>query len=207
MGERSVTLLIMATLLEAKPFVSGLGLEPLCKKPFRVFRNDDQALVISGIGKAHAAAATSYGCLTFSPKATINTGAAGALDTTRSVGGIYQIKRITEHDRPNILTGKPVFDKPDIINSIATATLTTGDRPVLDPADRKRLAALAELVDMEAAAIVQTCRTMSIPCFVFKFISDGPGHANGMHIVNNIRKFRSALFDFYVTKVLPELGM
>jgi len=207
MGERSVTLLIMATLLEAKPFVSGLGLSLFCEKPFQVFKNDRQVLVISGIGKTHAAAAVCYGCLTFSPQTVVNAGAAGALDKAHPVGAIYQVKRIVEHDRPDLFSGKPVSHEPDMITAIPTATLTTGDCPVLDPAERSRLGELAELVDMEAAAVVQTCRTMSVPCIVLKFVSDNPDHTNGMDIVNNIRQFRSALFDFYAQKALPELGM
>jgi Nucleoside phosphorylase len=59
-------------------------------------------MVISGIGKAHAAAAACYGCLTFVPKTVVNAGAAGALDSSHPAGGIYQISKIIEHDRPDI---------------------------------------------------------------------------------------------------------
>ncbi len=206
MGERPVTLLIMATLLEAKPFVSGLGLTSFCEKPFPVFINGSNILVISGIGKAHAAAATAYGCLTFAPTAVINAGAAGALDGTHPAGSIYQVGRIIEHDRPDIFSGQPVGHEPDRLPEIQTTVLATGDRPVIEPDDRTCLAALAGLVDMEAAAVVQTCRTMNVPCYVFKFVSDDPGHTAGIDIINNIRKFRTAFFDFYKTEVLPGLG-
>ena len=206
MGGRSVTLMIMATMLEAKPFVKGLSLKPYVKKPFPVFTTDNLVLVISGIGKAHAAAATAYGLLTFSPSAVINTGAAGALDGDHPAGSIYQISKIIEHDRPNILTGKPVRHKPDRIDGIDTAVLATGDRPVIDAKGRSRLSALAQLVDMEAAAVVQTCRTMSAPCHVFKFVSDDPGHFSGADIIFNIRKFRTNMFDFCRTAVLTRLG-
>lgn len=205
MGEHSLTLLIMATLLEAKPFVAGLEMKPFAEKPFPVFKNNSRVLILSGIGKAHAAAAACYGCLTFAPKAVVNAGAAGALDMAHPAGAIYQISRIVEHDRLDIFTGRPVCHEPDRINGINSATLATGDRPVIDPADRAGLSALAELVDMEAAAVVQTCRTMAVPCHVFKFVSDDPGHTAGLDIINNIRLFRTTLFDFCEASVLPQL--
>ncbi len=205
MGERSVKLLVMATMLEAKPFVSGLGLEQLCEKPFLVFKNAHQVLIISGIGKTHAAGAACYGFLGFSPKTVINIGAAGALDTKHPAGAIYQADKIIEHDRPDIFSGKPVFHSPDQMDGIDTAVLATGDRPVIAPEDRKRLSALAELVDMEAASVVQTCRTLNVPCHVFKIISDDPGHTAGTDIVYNIKIFRQKLFDFYNASILPKL--
>lgn len=200
-----VTLIIMASLLEAKPFINGLSLEKVSEKPFPVFRKNNRVLIVTGIGKACAAAATCYGSLTFAPQTVVNAGAAGSLDGSHPAGGIYQINKIIEHDRPDILTGRPVRHNPDQMDGLAVATLASGDRPVIDPADRKQLAELAELVDMEAAAVVQTCRTMAVPCYVFKFVSDGPGHANGLDIINNIREFRTTFFDFCVINVLSRL--
>ena len=40
----------MATLLEGQPFIDGLKMEPLAKKPFSVFSNADTNLIITGIG-------------------------------------------------------------------------------------------------------------------------------------------------------------
>lgn len=177
----------MATLLEARPFIPGLRLEQVSEKPFRVFKNRDQILVISGIGKTNAAAA-------------------GALDTAHPIGAIYQINKIIEHDRPDIFSGKPVSHKPDPVDGINSAILTTSDRPVIAPAEREELSAIAQLADMEAAAIVQTCRTMGTFCHVLKFVSDGPEHIARLEIVNNIKAFRLPFFDFCLSTVLPRLG-
>ena len=206
MGERSVTLIVMATMLEAKPFLAGLGLEQIGEKPFPVFKQDRQVLIISGIGKAYAAAATGYAQTVFTPRTVINAGAAGALDTEHPAGSIYQISRVIEHDRPDIFSGQPVEHEPDQMDGIGTAILATGDRPVIDPAHRSSLSALAELVDMEAAAVVQTCRVLAVPCYVFKFVSDAPGHTAGTDIVQNIRRFRASLFNFCASVVLPGLA-
>lgn len=206
MGEHPITLLIMATMLEAKPFVAGMGLNPVCDNPFPVLITDRLTLLISGIGKAHAAAAACYGCLRFTPDNVVNAGAAGALDANHPAGGIYQVDRILEHDRPDIFTGQPVSHEPDQIDGIDTALLVTGDRPVIEPEDRKQLSALAGLVDMEAAAVVQVCRIMNTPCYVFKFVSDDPGHTQGEDIVQNIRRFRTDLYTFCAASVLPRLN-
>ena len=57
----------MATMLEAKPFVTNIPLDSVSKHPFPVFRNEHMILIISGIGKANAAMAAFYCCNRFSP--------------------------------------------------------------------------------------------------------------------------------------------
>ncbi|MDY6905527.1 MAG: hypothetical protein SWH61_12680 [Thermodesulfobacteriota bacterium] len=200
MGEYPVKLLIMATMLEAKPFVKGLSLDETKGHPFPVFQGGGTVLVTSGIGKSRAAIATTYGCLVFEPQSVWNGGAAGALTEGHEAGGIYQIRKIVEHDRPNLLTRKPVSCKPDWLkkaDKADAAVLATGDCPVIQAADRRRLAKTADLVDMEAAAVVQACHTFDLPCHVFKFISDTPGHTNNAAIIANIRRFRNPFFAFF----------
>jgi len=204
-GQRSLTLLIMATMLEARPFIPDLDLRESTQTPFPIFRNDRRILMISGIGKAHAAAATAYGCAVFNPGQVINAGAAGALDMDHPLGEIYQIRKVIEHDRPHLLTNRPVSHKPAQMNGINGAVLASGDRPVIDPGDRLQLSGLADLVDMEAAAVAQTCLTMGVPCYVFKLVSDALHHSNGIDIIKNIRSFRSRLSDFCLAAVLPIL--
>ncbi|MCP4673293.1 MAG: 5'-methylthioadenosine/S-adenosylhomocysteine nucleosidase, partial [Desulfobacula sp.] len=62
MEKNSLTAVIMATMIEAKPFVSGLGLDQIHKKPFLVFKNEKFILLICGIGKANAAMGTAFCC-------------------------------------------------------------------------------------------------------------------------------------------------
>lgn len=209
MGRDSVTVFIMATKLEAKPFIRGLDLRQTGKHPLPVFANDHQVLIISGIGKAAAAMAAAYACQSFAPDLICNAGAAGALSRGHPAGEFYHIRKIIEHDRPDIFTGAPVSHKPDRLaglDDLPQAVLATGDRPVVDPARRRELAQLADLVDMEAAAVVQTGRVWKIPCHVFKFVSDDPGHTSGIQIVANIRVFREPFFRFMRTAVLPGLA-
>ena len=209
MGRNPVTVILMATKLEAKPFIRGLDLRPADPHPFPVFASDRQVLVISGIGKAAAAMATAYACQSFAPGVIVNAGAAGALGPGHPAGEFYRIDKIIEHDRPHILTGAPMTHRParmKKIGAVPTAVLATGDRPVIDPDQRQNLARLADLVDMEAAAVIQAARTWQVPGHVFKFVSDDPGHTAGIQIVANIRVFREPFFRFIQTAVLPQLG-
>ena len=74
-----MTGLIMATRIEADPFIQGLKLEKMENSFFHVYSNDDVTLIISGIGKTNAAMATTYMISTFSPNRILNPGACGSL--------------------------------------------------------------------------------------------------------------------------------
>ncbi|MFH2046630.1 MAG: hypothetical protein ABIK92_15960, partial [Pseudomonadota bacterium] len=64
---------------------------------------------------------------------------------------------------------------------------------------------LADLVDMESASVIQTCKKFGILCYLFKFVSDTPEHTNDTDIVDNIKKYRDDFFDFFQKSVMPLL--
>ena len=198
-------LLVMATILEAKPFINGLNLQPSEKIPFQVHTGENTALVVSGIGKVNAALATMDGCRRFRPSCVVNIGAAGAVDEAHALGEIYHINHIVEMDRPNLSTGEPLEQIPDILKGFDTATLATSDTPTIHPGDRKKARAYAQLVDMEGAAAMQACRLLDFPCYLFKGISDTPDHTSGDDIIRNIREYRAIWFDFMKQEVFPDL--
>ncbi len=195
----------MATLVEAKPFVSGLSLTQSEKKPFPVFTNNHIVLIISGIGKANAAMATAYGCSRFKPACICNLGAAGATNRSFKLGEAVQIDKIVEFDRPELRTQNPQIHLPDTLEGFQTAVLSTSDKVVVDSDERKKVAKLAGLVDMEGASVVQTCRRFETRCHVFKFVSDTPGHTHDMDIINHIRSLREPFYEFINQSVLPLL--
>lgn len=197
----------MATLLEAKPFIKNLKLKKTGREPFEQFSRDDFQLIISGIGKTNAAAATTFCCREFKPACVVNMGAAGATDHSYPVGAIFHIDRIIEYDRPRFFSGKPFVHKPDRLKGFSIASLASGDRPVIEPEDRKVISAQASLVDMEAAAVVQACKIFQTTCYVFKFVSDTPGHTRVIDILKNIRKYREPLFDFFMESIIPLLQL
>ena len=69
--------IILATMLEAEPFIKAFKLEETAGRPFPTYGGNDIILVISGIGKANGAMGTAYTCMKYSPGFILNLGAAG----------------------------------------------------------------------------------------------------------------------------------
>jgi len=197
----------MATMLEAKPFVLGMSLKQTRKTPFRLFQNENTLLIISGIGKANAAMASVYCCLEFKPVCICNLGAAGVTHSGYDLGEIFHIRKVIEHDRPDLNSKKAyIIHEPSLLKGFKTANLATGDRAVLDPKERKAISSKADLLDMEGASVVQACRKFETSCFLFKFVSDTPDHTRDQDIVDNIRLYRERFYAFFIDAVMPVLS-
>ena len=197
--------LVMATLLEAAPFIEDLSLPEREAEPFRLYEGDRIALIVSGIGKANAALACACLIQTRRPVLVCNLGAAGATDGRCALGECYHISRVVEPDRPHLRSGLPHEHLPDVLDGLPLAVLATQDRPLREPAERESAAVHAPLADMEGAAVVQACRRFGLKCFLFKFVSDTPGRRTNAEIVRNIELYRDAHFRFFNDLVLPRL--
>ncbi len=195
--------IVMATMMEAKPFVHGMGLVNIEQKPFSLFRSGNIFLIISDIGKANAAMAAAYCCHKLEPNCIFNLGSAGATDASVSLGEVFHIIKIIENDRLDLISGTPCVHEPDVLKGFKTAMLSTTDKAILNPEERKDRAKIAGLVDMEGAAIVQAAKLFETRCYIFKFVSDTPKHTQGEEIIKNIRLFRSSFFEFFRDSVLP----
>lgn len=198
--------IVMATLSEAKPFIIELSLVEDTAHPFRVFTNKGVLLLICGIGKANSAMGTAYCCNQFSPSIIVNLGAAGSTVNSHSLGEIYHISEIYEFDRPVFTTGRPHYTKTDVLEGFKLATLATQDRAIITVEDRREVSTLATLVDMEGAAVAQTCAKMGVRCLLFKFISDTPDHPEGDDIYANIKKYRMGFFHYFQKHILPAVS-
>jgi len=197
--------MVMATLMEAKPFVTDIPLEKTEEYPFPVFSNEKIILIISGIGKANAAMATFFLCQAYSPKIILNMGAAGAAKDGFSPGDIFHIKHIVEYDRPDFKTGHPHRYKPFVLDGFRLADIATQDKPVIHPEHRKNVSELAGLVDMEAASVAHACGKFDIPSTFFKYVTDTPDHHEEENIIKYIKMFRKPFSRFVITSVLPKL--
>lgn len=207
MEKDTVMAIVMATMLEAKPFVLGMSLKQSRKKPFAVFQSNNVFLIISGVGKANAAMATGYLCYKCHPAWVCNLGAAGAADFSHPLGEILHINEIIEYDRHELTTRKPCIHHPNILDGFQTAKLSTSDMAVINPDERKKISMNADLIDMEGASVVQACRKFNTKCFIFKFVSDTPDHVGDGDIVENIRRHRSFFYEFFMRFVMPVLQM
>jgi adenosylhomocysteine nucleosidase len=197
--------IIMATRLEAAPFVEALGLAEVKRGRMALFEGEGVFLMLSGIGKTNAAIATAYCCTVFRPRWVLNLGAAGAAKISFPMGGIFHIAHVIEYDRP-LFSGKgPRHHRPYVLSGYQEATLATQDRPVITRDHREEVARFADLVDMEGAAVVQAAHRFDTPCVLFKFVSDTPDHPDEADIIERIGHYSVAFCRFVTDSVIPAL--
>ncbi len=203
MSEDSVIGIVVATLLEADPFIKRLLLEKYEDDPFAVYGNDRVRLILSGIGKANAAMACTCLIMTSHPRLILNVGAAGAADSGYLLGECCHISKVIEPDRPDIGSGKFHVHLPQTFEGFQMAVLATQDRPVTDDLERREVSLHAQLVDMEGASVIQTCARFQTRCYLFKFVSDAPDDTERLDIQKNILQCRKGFCDFFCDSVWP----
>jgi len=206
MSEDRLIGIVMATQIEAEPFLTSLNLEKDEHGQFPLYRNGDIVLVISGVGKANAAMGTTYLCLTYPLYRILNLGASGATDDRCPLGSIHQIEKVTEYDRPDFRSNGPVVHLPDTLPGFRNATIATQDKAVVDAKEREEVSLHAALVDMEGASVVQAANQFGIPALLFKFVSDTPDHQTHRLIVEYIETYRGPFCDYIVNTVIPAVG-
>ncbi|MBP5981384.1 MAG: 5'-methylthioadenosine/S-adenosylhomocysteine nucleosidase [Halomonas sp.] len=158
-------------------------------------------VLLSGIGKVNAAVGTAILLERYQPDAIINTGSAGGFASDLDIGDVIISDEVRHHDVDAVVFGYEIGQVPgmpaayladiklrDIAReAIATVgevnvregLIATGDAFMADPA---RVAATRAqfpsmlAVEMEAAAIAQTCYLYQCPFVVIRALSDIPGN-------------------------------
>lgn len=195
--------IVMATMLEASPFIKGLALEKTAVKPFPVYSSDSFELIISGIGKVYSALAASILIREYGSHRLINTGAAGGLRTGFKTGDILHISQVADYDRPKLINKEIRLMKPDIFPGFKNASLATLDRPVITPEDRETVGQYADIIDMEGAGFLQSCRAFGAEAYLWKMVSDTAEHDKDADIIANIKKLIDDLFNYMMDHVFP----
>jgi nucleoside phosphorylase len=195
--------LVMATMLEAEPFIKGLSLMKTAVKPFPVYSGDHVELIISGIGKVYSALAASILIREYGSLSLINAGAAGSLRFGFKTSDILHIHEVIDYDRPKLINKKMRVMKPDIMPGYKNASLATLDRPVITAEDRKNVGQYADLIDMEGAGFLQSCRTFGADAYLWKMVSDTAEHEKDEDIISNIKIMIDTLFSFMMENVFP----
>ena len=72
--------------------------------------------------------------------------------------------------------------------------------PTISPEERATAGKFADLVDMEAAAVVQACGAFETKVYVFKIVTDTVENSS-IEIIKNILAKRNSLFLFFIEKV------
>lgn len=157
-------------------------------------------LVQSGIGKVAATVATTLLIDNFNPDCVINTGSAGGFDAELNVGDVVISDEVRHHDVDVTAFGYELGQVPQMpagfsahaalieaskasitsLNNIQTKVglICTGDSFMCDPAriEKARQDFPSMLaVEMEGAAIAQTCHVLDTPFVVIRSLSDIAG--------------------------------
>ncbi|QEY25561.1 5'-methylthioadenosine/adenosylhomocysteine nucleosidase [Neisseria zalophi] len=155
-------------------------------------------LALSGIGKANAAAVTALVVSRFAPDCVINTGSAGGVGQGLKTGDVVIGTQVAHHDVDVTAFGYKIGQVPQLpavfesdINLVERAEkaaaafegaavyrglIVSGDQFVHS---RDKVATIRSNFDgvlaleMEAAAIAQTCFQLNVPFVVVRAVSDG----------------------------------
>lgn len=154
----------------------------------------------SGIGKVNAAVGTAILLERHQPDAIINTGSAGGFATDLHIGDVIISDEVRHHDVDAVVFGYEIGQVPgmpaayladkqlrDLARSaiaslgevqVREGMIATGDAFMADPvrveATRAQFPTM-QAVEMEGAAIAQTCYLYQCPFVVIRALSDIPG--------------------------------
>ncbi len=144
---------------------------------------ENALVVVSGIGKSNAAAATQLALQLTGAKRIFNLGVSGGFDLNMNAGEIYEAADAVQYDFDlsnlnGTETGTLDERATPFIPCVPTgrfpaARLGTGDRFSDDEGEARLMAWLGiGLRDMEGAAIAHVCETAGIECTILKCVTN-----------------------------------
>ncbi|MFJ8046291.1 nucleosidase [Kitasatospora sp. NPDC096147] len=139
---------------------------------------DGLPVLLTGIGKVNASVALATVLARGErPAEIVNLGTAGALRP--GLAGTHLISRVVQHDLDtpvlHDLTGRTYGADLTLDGPPDGLVLATGDLFVSDEQARERLAARADLVDMEGYAVATVAERAGVPVRLVKQVSDEAG--------------------------------
>lgn len=160
-----------------------------------------------GIGKVNAALNTLRLIEAVKPSLVINSGVAGGVDGSLGVGSVLIADKVSYHDvwcgpgtEMGVADGFERYMKPssDVLEegkklysadeNVAFGLICSGDRFISKPDEVdeiKRNFPEALAVDMESAAIAQTCISEGVPFAIVRVMSDTPGREENVSQYEN----------------------
>lgn len=184
-----------------KVFVIAMECEAECVRPHM---KEGDKLIVSGIGKVNAAAATQRAISEYGAGLVINAGLAGGFGADMMPGEVYEVTAAVEYDFDLAkLNGTAVgvldeYDTPflevESTGFFPGAVLATGDHFNDGENDYAliRDELKATLRDMEGGAIAHVCKKNGVRCRMIKCITNVAGHGamTGQYEVNRERSLR-----------------
>lgn len=135
---------------------------------------DDLPVVVTGLGKTAAAAATAEALATtrLDGLTVVNIGTAGALRP--GLSGMFLPSTVLNHDLSADVIRALGYDPEEElpVRDGDGTVLATGDVFVTEAEIRDLLASRAHLVDMEGYAVAYACRRRGVPVRLVKHVSD-----------------------------------
>jgi adenosylhomocysteine nucleosidase len=170
-------------------------------------------LAKSGVGKVNAARTTQAMIDKFDIQYIINLGAGGSVNSMLNIGDVVVGKQVVQHDFDitafghskgyitgvgnSVICDRELVDEfeqiirglPEKSYNIKMGIIATGDIFCTEKAMKDKIHAKfnADVVDMECAAIAQTCYLDNIPFIVIRTISDTPNGKNASTFDENLK--------------------
>ena len=194
--------LLLATMSEAGALLERLAARKLTNDPFETYGfgpaggQPGGVVVISGMGKQAAARATEYLIAQRGATIVINVGVCGALREDLPRGQVLRIDAALDGDRalsdemPEALPCRAAA-----WGSLPTGCLATVGEPVYEQDRREQLSQSADMVDMEGAAVAQTCRAHGVEVCLLKGVTDYADDAGKEDIRRHIASVSDRLAD------------
>lgn len=142
------------------------------------------AIVITGMGPAPAARAASAAIERYSPDYVLNVGVCGAI-AELEFGALCRVVEAADGDDP-AARPLPCALLTPAWSHLTPVRLATVAEPVFDREARRKLARIADVVDMEGAAIAGVCRQRGLPCCLVKGVTDSAGDTGRQELHRNI---------------------
>ena len=155
-------LIVVALQSEAEPIIAHFGLNAEMRSPFKLWRNEDVILVVSGVGSIASVIATTSALSSYREiSEAINIGICASSDPTRPVGKLFAVHKIVDDTTNRVYHLQRDPELP-------TAPLHTFAQP------QKRKKPKVVLADMEASGFYEAARKF-LPkeqIVVLKVVSD-----------------------------------
>lgn len=133
-------------------------------------------VLVTGLGKTAAASSLARhlaGRGDLADLQVVNLGTAGALRDDLTGDGLFEIGTVFNHDiNADAIRALGYDPRERLVLGEHPTVLATGDVFVTDPVVRARLAAKADLVDMEGYAFAYVAQEFEVPIRMIKHVSD-----------------------------------
>jgi adenosylhomocysteine nucleosidase len=184
---------LFATGEEAQPFLTlgrAVSLDATPLPLYEIGLRTGVLVTVSGVGKVAAAIACQMLIREYQCIRVINAGACGALNAHKAFqpGSIHGIDTVLEGDHSYKDKAGQTLSCPQAWRPamLPAARLVTCDQPVFDQLRRDALAATADLVDMEGAAVARVAELFNTPWTLIKGVTDTAGPGERQNLQRNL---------------------